>query len=107
MDENNNIIPQEETAAEAAVFDAAPADGKKPLDTASLVLGIVAIVFALLFPLVTYPCGIVGLVLAAKRRHTKRTKAALIICIVALVVALANSIIGAVIGAKAVASLLG
>ena len=96
MDENNNI-PQEETSpAFEPVFQPACEDGKKPLDVAALVLGIIAAVFALLIPLVTYPCGIVGLVLAIKRRQTRRTKAALILCIIALAVALINSILGAV-----------
>ena len=61
----------------------------------SLVLSIVGLVFALLLPLVAYPCLIVGLVLAVRRRATHKTMAATVMCIVGLVVALVNSTIGA------------
>lgn len=67
-------------------------DGKKPLDVAALVLGIVAVVFALLSPIVTYICGIIGLVFAIKHRKTKRTTAALVLCIVGLVCGVASHI---------------
>ena len=67
------------------VMDVAAAEGKKPLDVAALVLGIVAVVLALLIPLATYICGIIGLVFAIRHRKAKRTTAALILCIVGLV----------------------
>lgn len=67
------------------VKDVAATEGKKTLDVAALVLGIVAVVLALLIPLATYICGIIGLVFAIKHRKTKRTTAALILCIVGLV----------------------
>lgn len=74
------------------VMDVAAAKGKKPLDVAALVLGIVAVVLALLIPLATYICGIIGLVFAIKHRKAKRTTAALILCIVGLVLGVASHI---------------
>jgi len=106
MDENNNSV-FEENPAPVQEGEAAPVDGKKPLDVVSLVLGIVALVFAAFVPLVTYACGIVGLVFAVKRRNDKRTKAALIICIVALVAGVVSNVISAVAIAKAASALLG
>lgn len=74
------------------VMDVAATEGKKPLDVAALVLGIVAVVLALLIPLATYICGIIGLVFAIKHRKAKRTTAALILCIVGLVLGVAAHI---------------
>ena len=83
----NNQIFQEQVKQEA------PVDGKKPLDTASLVLGIVALVAAAFIPLVSYVCGIIGLVFAIKRRKEKRTTAALILCIVGLIAGVVSNVI--------------
>jgi len=65
----------------------------------SLVLSIIGLVFSLLLPIVTYPCSIVGLVLAIKKRNTHKTTAAIVMCIISFVVAIANSAIGAFMGA--------
>lgn len=71
-------------------------DGKKPLDTAALVLGIVAIVAAPFIPLVSYICGIIGLVFAIKHRKEKNTTVALILCIVGIVLGVASNVYAAV-----------
>jgi hypothetical protein len=62
----------------------------------SLVLSIIGLVFALLLPIVTYPCSIVGLVLAVRKRSEYKTTAALVMCIIGLVLAAANSILGVI-----------
>ena len=72
---------------------------QKSVHTSSLVLSIIGLVFALLLPIVTYPCSIVGLVLAIKRRDTHNTTAAIVMCIIGLVLAIINSAIGAFMGA--------
>ncbi len=64
--------------------------------TASLVLSIVAIVFALLLPIVTYPCGVIALVLCVKNRETNNMVPPLIISVIALILALINSCAGAI-----------
>ena len=66
---------------------------KKPTHTASLVLGILSLVFALLMALVGEILGIIGIVLAANNRKEYNTKAALICSIVGLVLALANHVL--------------
>ena len=63
---------------------------------ASLVLSIVAVVFAILLPIVTYPCGVIALVLCVKNRETHNMIPPLIISIIALVIALVNSCAGAI-----------
>ena len=72
-------------------------DHQQPIKvhTASLVLAIIGLVFAIVFPLVAYPCSIVGLVKAVNNRTTHRTTAAFVLCIIGLTVALINSIAGA------------
>ncbi len=64
--------------------------------TSVLALGIIGIVFALLFPLVTYGCSIPGLVMANKEIRLGQTtsKTGQILNIVALCVAGLNSILG-------------
>lgn len=74
--------------------DLAP-DGKKPLDVAALVLGIVAIAAAAFSPLVSYVCGIIGLVFAIKHRKEKRTTVALILCIVGLIAGVVSNVLAA------------
>ncbi|MBE7057689.1 MAG: hypothetical protein E7387_01120 [Ruminococcaceae bacterium] len=83
--EENNIFqePKEITVEEG---------GKKPLDTTALVLGIVAIAAALFIPLISYACGIIGLIFSIKHRKEKRTKAALILCIIGLICGLASHV---------------
>ena len=87
MDENN--IFQEPVKEEPSP------DGKKPMDTTSLVLGIVAVVAAAFIPLVSYICGIIGIVFAIKRRKDKRTTVALILCIVGIVGGVVSNVIAA------------
>jgi hypothetical protein len=64
----------------------------------SLVLSIIGLVFALLLPIVTYTCSIVGLVMAINNRNTYKTTPALVLCIIGLVLAIINSAIGAYMG---------
>ena len=87
MEENN--VFQEPTE----VVEKTPVEGgKKPLDVAALVLGIVAIAAAAFIPLVSYICGIIGLVFAIRHRKEKRTTVALILCIVGLAGGVASNI---------------
>jgi hypothetical protein len=69
---------------------------KKPVHTASLVLGILSLVFSLLFALVGEILGIIGIVKASRNRHTYSTTAALVCSIIGLVLAVVNHILGIV-----------
>ena len=60
----------------------------------SLILSIVGLVFALLLPIITYPCSIVGLVMAIKKKAEFKTTAAFVMCIIGLSVAFINSFLG-------------
>ena len=71
-------------------------DGKKPLDVAALVLGIVALVASPFIPLVSYICGIIGLVFAIRHRKEKRTTAALVLCILGLIAGVVSNAIAAI-----------
>lgn len=62
-----------------------PENGKKPLDVPALVPGIVALAASPFIPLVSYVCGIIGLVFSVKHRKNQNTTAALIICIIGLI----------------------
>lgn len=64
----------------------------------SLILAIIGLIFSILLPVVTYPCSIVGLVMAVRKKAEYKTTAALIMCIIGLVVAIANSAIGVFMG---------
>ena len=66
----------------------------KKIHVPSLVLMIIGAVFALLLPIVTYPCSIISLVMSITKRHTYKTKYAIVINIIALVLAAANSALG-------------
>lgn len=77
---------EENKIFEEAVEPVVSEDGKKPLDVAALVLSIVSIAFSWI-PIVSYVCGIIGLVFAIKRRKVKRTKLALVFCIIGLALA--------------------
>ena len=83
------------------------ADGKKPLDAAALVLSIITVVAAALIPLVSYVCGIIGLVFAIKHRKEKRTTVALILCIVGLIGAVVSNVIAAKILMETMESMFG
>lgn len=67
--------------------------GKK-IHVPGLVLMIIGAVFALLLPIVTYPCSIISLVMSISKRHTHKTTYAIVINIIALVLAAANSALG-------------
>lgn len=83
------------------------ADGKKPLDVAALVLSLVTVVAAAFIPLVSYVCGIIGLVFAIKHRKEKRTTVALILCIVGLIGAVISNVIAAKALMETMGSMLG
>ncbi|MBR3294354.1 MAG: hypothetical protein IKI69_08065 [Oscillospiraceae bacterium] len=91
MMEENGIFQENEMSTAGAGATA----GKKPLDVAALVLGIVAIVAAAFSPLVSYVCGIIGLVFAIKHRKEKRTTVALILCIVGLIAGVVSNVLAA------------
>lgn len=91
--EENNILeptntPEVANAPESDGLFAEPARDpeKKPTHTASLVLGILSIVFGMLSPLVAYILGGIGLSLAGKNKETHSTKAAKVCCIVGIVI---------------------
>lgn len=66
----------------------------KKVHTPSMVLMIIGAVFALLLPIITYPCSTISLVMSIVKRRTHKTTYAIVINIIALVVALANSVLG-------------
>ena len=72
----------------------------KRIHTASLVLSIIGLVFSILLPIITYPCSIIALVMANKRRGTHKVTAAIVMSIIGLAVALVNSAIGAFMGVQ-------
>lgn len=97
MEENIILEPAETVEPAAPEVVAAPeADGlfaepaanpeKKPTHTASLVLGILSIVFGMLIPLAAYILGGIGLSLAGKNKETHSTKAAKVCCIIGIVI---------------------
>ena len=67
---------------------------EKKVHVPSMVLMIIGAVFALLLPIITYPCSIISLVMSIAKRHTHKTIYAIVINIIALVLALANSALG-------------
>lgn len=78
---------------------------KKPTHTGGLVLGILSIVFALLFALVGDILGIIGIVVNVKKGKEFNTTAGLVMSIIGLCLALVNNIIGAILGAALYANL--
>lgn len=73
---------------------APPAGGSDRKNTL-LILGIVTIVFAFMFPLVSYICGIIGLVMASKAKKSgEDIGSGRTLCIIGLVLAVLNSIVG-------------
>ena len=68
--------------------------------TGGIITGIVGIVFAVLFPAVTYGCSIPGLVMSVKRSKTEKTTCSFVLNVVALALAAANSITSVCITAK-------
>ena len=69
---------------------------KKPTHAPSLVLGILAIIFGILFALAGDILGIIGIALAIVKRKDYNTKAGLICSIIGLVIAIANHIVTAI-----------
>lgn len=67
---------------------------QKKIHVPSLVLMIIGALFALILPVITYPCSIVSLVMSITKRNTHKTTYAIVINIIALVLALANSVLG-------------
>ena len=82
----NNIFDENKPVVDA--------NGKKPVHTASLVLGILSLVFSLLVALVGDILGIIGIALACKHREKMNTKAALVCSIIGLVLSFVNHILG-------------
>lgn len=70
-----------------------------------LILGIVTLIFSVTFPLVSYICGIVGLVMASKAQKAgENVRNGRLLCIIGLVLAVLNSIVGMIIGVIAAMS---
>lgn len=67
--------------------------GKKPIHVPSLVIGILSIVFALLFALIGDILGIAGIVMSAVKRKNYKTTAALVCSVIGLVLAIANHVL--------------
>lgn len=67
---------------------------QKKIHVPSLVLMIIGALFALILPIITYPCSIVSLVMSVTKRNTHKTTYAIVINIIALAAALVNSILG-------------
>lgn len=67
---------------------------QKKIHVPSLVLMIIGALFALILPIITYPCSIVSLVMSITKRDTHKTTYAIVINIIALAAALVNSILG-------------
>lgn len=68
--------------------------GKKPVHTPSLVMGILSLAFALLIALAGEILGVIGIVMASRKRKEYNTKAALVCSIIGLVLAVGNHILG-------------
>lgn len=73
---------------------------RKKQSAASVALGVVGLIFALLFPAVTYACSIPGLVVGVKHKLRTGAKAGMVMNIVALSFAVVNSIAAVIIGSK-------
>ena len=60
----------------------------------SLILGIIGIVFALLFAIIGHACCITGICLGIKERNRGQSSTGLVLCIVGEVLAVLNSLLG-------------
>ena len=80
-----------EPTAEASV------EPPKTIHIPSLVLMMIGALFALILPIVTYPCSIISLVMSIVNRKTHKTTYAIVINIIALIIALINSALGVLI----------
>ena len=73
----------------------APASGQKGT---ILILGAVSIIFSLIFPLASYVCGIVGLVMASKAiKAGENVRNGRLLCIIGLVLAVLNTVLSIVV----------
>lgn len=103
MEENQLTTPVEEVPAEptheAAQENAAyvPVRQAKPkqIHVAALVMGILSIVFSLLFAIVGDILGIIGIVLSIAKKKEYRTTASLVCSIIGLVLSIVNHVAGA------------
>ena len=75
-------------------------DNRK-LYTGGIALGIIGIIFSVIFPAVSYSCSIPGLVLSVKRsRKGYKTAAAVVLNIISVSMAMVNSSLAMIITAK-------
>ena len=86
MDENKIFEEEPKTPSQ---------DGKKPFDTVSTILGIVALLAAAFVPLISYVCGVVGLVTAVRDREKKRTTIGIVLCSAGLLLGVASHYLAA------------
>lgn len=86
-----NVVAQE-NAAYVPVRQAKP----KQIHVLALVMGILSIVFAILFPIAGDVLAIIGIFLSAANKKEYRTTASLLCSIIGLVLAIINHVLGAV-----------
>lgn len=85
----SNPAPETPKDYDAMFDDSIEEDASQlPMHTPSLVLGILSICFALLIPLVSYVCSIIGLSLTSGMKDAYRIKPGKICCIVGFIIAL-------------------
>ncbi len=70
------------------------APGKKPTHVPSLVIGVLSLALCLVIALAGEVLGVIGIVMASKKRSEYNTKAALVCSIIGLVLGVANHILG-------------
>lgn len=92
--EENEVIKEEKV--QQATNIQSEANIKKTSYTAGLIIGILSIVFGILFALVGDILGIIGIILNATKRKEFNTTPGLVLSIIGLVVALINNILGAI-----------
>lgn len=122
MEENQITTPVEETPAEAVnesaqnetaekavqegtvyvspaqaatVYTPSAQTEPKQIHVAALVMGILSIVFSLLFAIVGDILGIIGIVLSIAKKKEYRTTASLVCSIIGLVLSIVNHVAGA------------
>lgn len=72
-------------------------ENSKKIHIPSMVLLIIGAVFAILLPLVAYPCSIISLVMSILKRKEFKTTYAIILNIIVLLIAVVNSTLGVLI----------
>ena len=84
------------TPAQAAtVYTPSAQTEPKQIHVAALVMGILSIVFSLLFAIVGDILGIIGIVLSIAKKKKYRTTASLVCSIIGLVLSIVNHVAGA------------